>query len=190
MGSTGRGSWRTRPAVYPLRPPLLVEGLDGGNICVQVQLGADIAVHVAVGHMVEDLTDRQATGTVRGVESAGGEIQLPADRLSRPGITHGHDRGRGKLPAHGPPARPRPAERLDREHHSPGGLRAPGSWYDHVAGGKLYLWPKGDEPGEVYVPTLTDPGRRRRTPARGVDFTHLAICHGDREHWRAGDADR
>ena len=66
--------------------PCLQAGQHGHQDTVDSGVGHDQPVHVAVGQMVDDLTDRPAAGTVRGVEPAVGEIlhqraQLPRERF-------------------------------------------------------------------------------------------------------------
>ena len=54
-----------------------------GTSSVRASLVRDVAVHVAVGQMMDDLPDRPASGTVRGIELAAGEILHQCSYLTR-----------------------------------------------------------------------------------------------------------
>ncbi len=76
-------------------------------------------------------------------------------------------------------------------------LDTPGEWVLDSGQGKLYLWPKGDEPGgRILVPSLrelirvegdVDFAGPEDTPVRGLAFVGLTFTHGDRDLWTRDD---
>jgi hypothetical protein len=72
-------------------------------------------------------------------------------------------------------------------------LDQPGEWVASAAQRKIYLWPKGDRPGEdIVAPALTelikvegqiDYDGPRDQPVRGVVFQGLTFAHTDRFPW-------
>jgi hypothetical protein len=72
-------------------------------------------------------------------------------------------------------------------------LDEPGEWVLDTSKGRLYLWPRGDEPGDdVVAPALTElirvEGRidyegSEDTPIEGLVFEGLGFTHGDRYPW-------
>src|SRR5262245_6297460 len=71
----------SRTNIFQLRPSLLVVRFDRRLIFGQRQLVTDIAVHVAFRYMMNNLSNRPATGAVRCVELLPGQ---PLHRQAQP----------------------------------------------------------------------------------------------------------
>ncbi len=77
-------------------------------------------------------------------------------------------------------------------------LDEPGEWVLNTKEGRLYLWPRGDSPGDAIVaPKVTTliriEGREDEwgdadEPARGIRFAGLTFAHTDRDVWTPYDA--
>jgi len=77
-------------------------------------------------------------------------------------------------------------------------LDEPGEWVLNTHEGKLYLWPKKDEPGdEIFAPCLKELIRAEGrinvedpedVPVRYLVFRGLTFAHGDRDVWTKDDA--
>jgi len=77
-------------------------------------------------------------------------------------------------------------------------LDEPGEWVLNTHEGRLYLWPRGDMPGEtitaprlvelVRVEGRVDVDGPADTPVRHLVFRGLTLTHGDRDVWTANDA--
>jgi hypothetical protein len=80
----------------------------------------------------------------------------------------------------------------------PEALDQPGEWVLNTREGRLYLWPKGDSPGEnITAPRLTELIRVEGKvdamgpvdiPVTNLVFRGLTFTHGDRDVWTASDA--
>jgi hypothetical protein len=77
-------------------------------------------------------------------------------------------------------------------------LDEPGEWVLNTHEGRLYLWPRGDSPGEnIEAPRLVelirvegqvDAEGPADTPVRNLVFRGLTFTHADRDVWSASDA--
>ena len=77
-------------------------------------------------------------------------------------------------------------------------LDEPGEWVLNTHEGRLYLWPRGDSPGElITAPRLVELFRVEGsvdaegpadTPVRNLVFRGLTFAHADRDVWTAADA--
>ena len=75
-------------------------------------------------------------------------------------------------------------------------LDEPGEWVLDAANRRLYLWPKGDQPGpDIVAPSLTEFIRvegqtnydaAADVPVRNLVFHGLTFTHGDRFRWESG----
>jgi hypothetical protein len=75
-------------------------------------------------------------------------------------------------------------------------LDQPGEWVASAAQRKIYLWPKGDRPGDgIVAPSLTelvkvegkiDYDGPRDQPVRGLAFQGLTFAHSERHPWHGG----
>lgn len=73
----------------------------------------------------------------------------------------------------------------------PEGMREPGNWMVNTQEGRLYLWPRGQEPEEIRAPILAelvkfegDFGSGEWT--KNIQFKGLTFRHGDRMRFREG----
>lgn len=78
--------------------------------------------------------------------------------------------------------------------NAPECLTEPGEWMLDSQHGLLYLWPRGEEPGDriraarMREIIRVDGGGEDPEPVRNLTFRGLTFRHGDRDTWTAGDA--
>ncbi|MBS3762287.1 MAG: right-handed parallel beta-helix repeat-containing protein [Planctomycetes bacterium] len=76
----------------------------------------------------------------------------------------------------------------------PEGMTAPGRWFLDGRLGRLYFWPRGEEPGQDIRAARTreviqiDGGEQPDRPVRHLVFDGITFTHGDRDVWAEGDA--
>jgi len=72
-------------------------------------------------------------------------------------------------------------------------LDEPGEWILNSKTGKLYLWPKGEEPGEnIYFPLIQElihikGNDQTGEIIRNITFKGITFCHGERDTWETDD---
>jgi hypothetical protein len=72
-------------------------------------------------------------------------------------------------------------------------LDEPGEWVINTSEGKIYYWPKENEPGNVYYPLLKEiihvkGDQQRNKIIRNIEFKGITFCGGNRDTWEDGDA--
>lgn len=71
-------------------------------------------------------------------------------------------------------------------------LDKPGEWVINSSAGKIYYWPRGEKPGEVYYPALQEIIRVEGNKEDGkiikdIEFRGITFSHANRDTWGKSD---